>query len=314
MAPGLDLTRKIGSRLTCERRVRRSETLSSNPMASRAGGKPSLPVAGQVKQGSGSWHAADFGRRFRSIVSRDPLPLLRVQLPGDPAHLRVLPPSVGIGFELSQEIAGVDCGEARRAGLVTGTVQPMAREAGVLSTRSAAAQRDEFSACRQSVAGPGIDRSAGRKQQSGSTVDPRRRDDHSSKATCAPAARFHRGMVLARSAVLGACLVACKPPPEESQFMPLADAARGKEVIQRVGCASCHTISGIRWPQGQAGPRLQGFDERALIAGRVPNRPDLLAKFVRNAPELVPGTTMPSMPMSEQESRDVAAYLYEIGS
>ena len=94
--------------------------------------------------------------------------------------------------------------------------------------------------------------------------------------------------------------------------MPEADAERGRVVIERVGCASCHYIPGIRWPQGRVGPTLQDIAERSLIAGRLPNRPDLLAAFVRNAPALVPGTAMPVMPITEEESRDVAAYLYTL--
>ncbi len=95
--------------------------------------------------------------------------------------------------------------------------------------------------------------------------------------------------------------------------MPVADASRGKRAIERVGCASCHTIPGIGWPKGEAGPPLHGMAERALIAGRLANRPGILARFVRDAPALVPGTTMPAMPLSEEESRDVAAFLYESG-
>lgn len=95
--------------------------------------------------------------------------------------------------------------------------------------------------------------------------------------------------------------------------MPVSDAASGKAAIERVGCAACHSIKGIDWPQGKVGPPLRDFSRRALIAGRVPNEPELLARFVRNAPEVLPGTTMPAMPLTEEESRDVAAYLYEIG-
>mgnify|MGYP006193551739 CR=1 FL=1 len=39
--------------------------------------------------------------------------------------------------------------------------------------------------------------------------------------------------------------------------------------------------------------------EQALIAGRLPNRPELLANYVRNAPSLVPGAAMPAMPISD---------------
>ena len=92
--------------------------------------------------------------------------------------------------------------------------------------------------------------------------------------------------------------------------MAQADPARGKLAIERTGCGACHAIPGVRWPQGQAGPSLAGFADQGLIAGRLPNRPDLLAAFVRNAPATLPGTTMPAMPLSPAEARDVAAYLY----
>lgn len=103
---------------------------------------------------------------------------------------------------------------------------------------------------------------------------------------------------------------ACKPPPEQRQHMPQADAARGREVMSNVGCGSCHSIPGIGWPKGQIGPSLEDFASRGLIAGRLPNQPEILAAFVRNAPALIPDTTMPAMPITEEESRDVAAYLY----
>lgn len=93
--------------------------------------------------------------------------------------------------------------------------------------------------------------------------------------------------------------------------MPQADPQRGREVMNRVACGSCHRIPGV-WPEGGLGPPLDGFAERNIIAGRLPNRPDVLAAFVRNAPALVPGTAMPAMPVTEGESRDVAAYLYTL--
>ena len=96
--------------------------------------------------------------------------------------------------------------------------------------------------------------------------------------------------------------------------MPQANAERGREIIAEVGCAACHSIPGIDWPTGRVGPPLENFAEQALIAGRAPNRPDVLALFVRNAPAVVPRTCMPPMPLTEEESRDVAAYLYTLRS
>lgn len=104
-------------------------------------------------------------------------------------------------------------------------------------------------------------------------------------------------------------LAACGASPIERD-PPAADAvARGKEAIVEAGCAACHVIPGISWPRGRVGPPLDGFGDRALIAGRFPNRPDLLAAFLRDAPALVPESAMPPMPLSEGDARDAAAWL-----
>jgi cytochrome c2 len=107
-------------------------------------------------------------------------------------------------------------------------------------------------------------------------------------------------------------LAACKPPPDGRHHMPGADAAAGRAVVERVGCATCHDFPDIGWPRGAVGPALDGFAGQALIVGRIPNRPDLLAAFVRDAPAIVPGAAMPTMPITEEEARDVAAYLYTL--
>ena len=96
--------------------------------------------------------------------------------------------------------------------------------------------------------------------------------------------------------------------------MPIASVERGKVAMVRVGCASCHTIAGIDWPRGRTGPALHNLTDRGLIAGRLPNRPEILAAYVRDAPALVPGSAMPAMPVSEREARDIAAFLYQSGS
>ena len=109
-------------------------------------------------------------------------------------------------------------------------------------------------------------------------------------------------------------LCGCEKPPEQQHFVPQASVERGKAAIERAGCGACHTIPGVSWPQGKVGPSLSGFGRQTLIAGRVANRPDTLADFVRNAPAVVPGTAMPPMPLTPQESRDVAAFLYTLRS
>lgn len=105
-------------------------------------------------------------------------------------------------------------------------------------------------------------------------------------------------------------VASCKSPSDEVHHMPQTDPARGLAAIQRAGCGACHVIPGLDWPRGQSAHSLQGFADQGLIAGRIPNRPDVLAAYVRDAPATLPGTTMPAMPLTRREARDVAAYLY----
>lgn len=126
-------------------------------------------------------------------------------------------------------------------------------------------------------------------------------------------------MIIGRKQVTGSAmavlaLAGCKPPPDETHHMPVAKPEQGLKVIAAAGCGSCHQVPGLAWPRGALGPALDGFAERTMIAGKLPNRPDMLAAYVRNAPALVPGAAMPAMPISEEQARDVAAYLYTLES
>lgn len=133
---------------------------------------------------------------------------------------------------------------------------------------------------------------------------------HSGHHRAATPARVARAPMPGRL-VLG-CLVlvsACKQPPASRHQFDAETMRRGKVAIERVGCAACHEIPGVAWPKGRTAPSLKGFDDVGVIAGNLPNTPSNLAAFVRNAPKAKPGSTMPAMPLTEQEARDVAAYL-----
>lgn len=106
-------------------------------------------------------------------------------------------------------------------------------------------------------------------------------------------------------------LPGCKPPPRADQAMPVADAERGRRAMARAGCGACHDIPGV-WPRGQVAASLSGIAGQALISGRLPNRPDTLAAFIRNAPAYAPDAGMPAMNLSQSEARDAAAYLYSL--
>jgi len=126
-----------------------------------------------------------------------------------------------------------------------------------------------------------------------------------------PAARrpILRGVppaVLAAAALLSAC----KPPPEPRYQPDKAVSQQGLAAIERAGCGACHEIPGIDWPRGRLGPSLRGYTDIGLIAGAVPNTAEYLAAFVRNAPGVKPGSTMPPIPLTEEEARAIAAYLH----
>ncbi|WP_382152517.1 c-type cytochrome [Hydrogenophaga sp. ANAO-22] len=109
-------------------------------------------------------------------------------------------------------------------------------------------------------------------------------------------------------------LVACDGPPDRTPTLGDADAATGRRLVADKGCVACHTFPDVKWPRGGLGPSLHGFARQGLIAGQLPNQPGVLMQFVRNAPGLVPGTAMPAITMSDQEARDVTAYLLTLQS
>lgn len=107
-------------------------------------------------------------------------------------------------------------------------------------------------------------------------------------------------------------LAGCADKRQQPRDITGADAAAGLADIERLGCAACHQIPGVDWPQGTVGGSLDGFADRSMIAGRFPNQPDTLAAWVRNAPSMSATTGMPAMPLTSAEARDVAAYLYTL--
>lgn len=107
-------------------------------------------------------------------------------------------------------------------------------------------------------------------------------------------------------------LSACMDKAGAPRTLAGADPAEGLRLIERHGCAACHRIPGVAWPEGRTGGALAGVGARSMIAGRLPNQPQVMAAFVRDASSLAPDTGMPPMPLTEAEARDVAAYLYTL--
>lgn len=88
--------------------------------------------------------------------------------------------------------------------------------------------------------------------------------------------------------------------------------AHGKQLITNFRCGACHTIPGIPNAKGVVGPPLMFFAHRTMIAGELPNSTENLVRWIRSPKSVEPGTAMPTLGLSEQEARDVAAYLYTL--
>ncbi|HWQ13211.1 MAG TPA: c-type cytochrome [Roseiflexaceae bacterium] len=93
------------------------------------------------------------------------------------------------------------------------------------------------------------------------------------------------------------------------QEVPGGDAERGRMIIRSYGCGSCHVVPGVPGANGSVGPPLTEFARRAYIAGALPNNPDNLVRWIVNPQAVEPGTAMPTIGLSEEEARHIAAYL-----
>ena len=87
---------------------------------------------------------------------------------------------------------------------------------------------------------------------------------------------------------------------------------RGKALLGQYQCGSCHSIPEVPIARGAVAQPLEAWSQRSYIAGRVPNRPDTLAQWIMAPQALVPGTAMPSMGVSAEDARAMAAFLFSL--
>jgi len=90
------------------------------------------------------------------------------------------------------------------------------------------------------------------------------------------------------------------------------DPDRGQSVINDYGCASCHTIPGIRGADALVGPPLTKEGGRMYIAGVLQNTPQNMIKWIEDPPGVDPKTAMPNLHVKENDARDIATYLYTL--
>jgi len=125
-------------------------------------------------------------------------------------------------------------------------------------------------------------------------------------ALCPPTLPVLTGLLL--------LLTACAPPQGRSELRTVAGSApeRGRQLMARYQCGSCHRASEVFAAGGQLGPSLDRYGQRSYIAGELPNTPEMLQRWLLDPPGLLPGTAMPRMGVSEDDARDMAGYLLSL--
>lgn len=118
-------------------------------------------------------------------------------------------------------------------------------------------------------------------------------------------------MMACAGLLAAAGLVVAEDSPARAQAIPDTAAAqqRGRVLMERYHCGSCHTVPGVAAARGTLAVTLQAYGQRSYIAGRVANRPAMLARWIMAPESVVPGTAMPNMGVSAPDAHDIAAYL-----
>ncbi len=90
------------------------------------------------------------------------------------------------------------------------------------------------------------------------------------------------------------------------------DAKAGRRATTQYLCATCHTIPGIVSANQHVGPPLAGIGRRAFIGGVLTNTPDNMVRWLKDPQSVDPLSAMPALGLTDQDARDVAAFLYTL--
>lgn len=128
-----------------------------------------------------------------------------------------------------------------------------------------------------------------------------------------------RAVLLLAALLLALALAGCGDPMPANpslagRTVPGGDARAGRAILTGgiYGCGACHAIPGIPGARGAVGPPLHGMALRGVVAGRLPNQPEALIRWIHDPQGVDPRTAMPATGITPEEAAHVAAYLYTL--
>ena len=105
---------------------------------------------------------------------------------------------------------------------------------------------------------------------------------------------------------------ACDRADDPLSMMAGGDADRGRTIIKKYGCNTCHTIAGVRGADGLVGPPLTGIAQRMYIGGVTTNTPEHMIAWIQNPKQFDSKTAMPNVGVTRRDAVDIASYLYTL--
>lgn len=97
--------------------------------------------------------------------------------------------------------------------------------------------------------------------------------------------------------------------PAPASTSRIGDVTAGRQAVEQYLCATCHVIPDVAGASHHVGPALAGIAARPFIAGVLPNNPENMRLWLMAPTTIKPGTAMPDLGISDQDARDIAAFL-----
>lgn len=123
---------------------------------------------------------------------------------------------------------------------------------------------------------------------------------------------IHAGIRFAAALAALIAATACDRADDHLSLIVGGDAERGRTVIKKYGCNTCHTIAGVQGADGLVGPPLTGIAQRMYIGGVTTNTPDHMIAWIQNPKQFDSKTAMPNLGVPHRDAVDIASYLYTL--